>query len=309
MTGRNEVKEILKNINAGKILYDEPMSRHTSLCVGGNADALVTIENEDQLGEIVRRLTEKKIKFYPAGNLTNVIVRDGGYRGAILLLSSMKEIRCEHIKDNGGLIHAQAGVGLSKVVNLSVAEELTGFEFCAGIPGSIGGAVWMNAGAYGREMKDVIESVMVMDADGVRKIMKQEEIIFSYRRTSFSADTIILNAVFKLEKGERRKIKEKINDILQSRQEKHPLDFPSAGSIFKNIPGQPAGRLIEDLGLKGVTAGGAQISFKHGNFIINRGKATASDILTLIELIQFRAKQEKGVALETEVVVIGEDPC
>jgi UDP-N-acetylmuramate dehydrogenase len=139
--------------------------------------------------------------------------------------------------------------------------------------------------------------------------MKQEDITFSYRKTSFSTDTIILKAVFKLEKGERWKIKEKINNILQSRQEKHPLDFPSAGSIFKNIPGQPAGRLIEEMGLKGVTAGGAQISSKHANFIINRGKATASDVLSLIELIQFRARQEKGVDLETEVVVIGEESC
>jgi UDP-N-acetylmuramate dehydrogenase len=309
MTGRNEVKEILESIRTGKILFDEPMSRHTSLCVGGNADALVTVENEEQLIEVVNKLGERKIKFFPAGNLTNVIVRDGGYRGAIILLTSMKEISCEHLKDNGGLIHVQAGAGLAKVVNLSLAEELTGFEFCSGIPGSVGGAVRMNAGAYGREMKDVIESVTVINADGIRKIMKKENITFSYRKTSFPVDTIILNAVFKLEKGERWKIKEKINDILQSRQEKHPLDFPSAGSIFKNIPGQPAGRLIEDMGLKGVSAGGAQISSKHGNFIINRGNATTSDILTLIELVQFRAKQEKGMELETEVVFIGEDEC
>ncbi len=307
MTGKNEVKEILENINAGKILYDEPMSRHTSLCVGGSTDALVMVENEDQLIAVIKRLEEKKIKFFPAGNLTNVIVRDGGYRGAILLMTGMKEIRCQHVKEGGGLIYAQAGAGLSRVVNLSVAEELTGCEFCSGIPGSIGGAVRMNAGAYGREMKDVIESVTVINADGVRKTIKEEDITFSYRKTSFPADTIILKAVFKLEKGERWKIKEKINDILQWRQEKHPLDYPSAGSIFKNIPGQPAGRLIEDIGLKGITAGGAQISSKHANFIINRDKATAADILTLIELVQFRAKQEKGVDLETEVVVIGED--
>jgi UDP-N-acetylmuramate dehydrogenase len=307
MSGKNEVKEVLENINAGKILYDEPMLRYTSLIVGGNADAIVFIENEDQLIEVVRILGENKIKFFPVGNLTNIIVRDGGYRGAILLMNGMKEISCEHTKENFGLISAQAGAVLSRVINLSLAEELTGFEFCSGIPGSVGGAVWMNAGAYGREMKDVIESVTVMNADGVRKIMKKENISFSYRKTSFPADTIILKAGFKLEKGERRKIKEKINDILQSRQEKHPLEFPSAGSIFKNMPGQPAGKLIEDLGLKGITAGGAQISSKHANFIINKGNATASDILTLIELAQFRAKQEKGVNLETEVVVIGED--
>jgi UDP-N-acetylmuramate dehydrogenase len=307
MSGKNEVREVLENINAGKILYDEPMLRYTSLIVGGNADAIVFIENEDQLIEVVRILGKNKIKFFPVGNLTNVIVRDGGYRGAILLMNGMKEISCEHTKENFGLISAQAGAVLSRVVNLSLAEELTGFEFCSGIPGSVGGAVWMNAGAYGREMKDVIESVTVINADGVRKIMKKENISFSYRKTSFPADTIILKAGFKLEKGECRKIKEKINDILQSRQEKHPLEFPSAGSIFKNMPGQPAGKLIEDLGLKGITAGGAQISSKHANFIINRGNATASDILTLIELVQFRAKQEKGVNLETEVVVIGED--
>jgi len=307
MAGKNEVKKALKNIVVQKILYDEPMARHTSLAVGGCADALVFIENEDQLAQVVRRLVEKKIKFFPAGNLTNVIVRDGGYRGAILLMASMKEISCERTQENYGLISAQAGAGLAKVVNLSVAEELTGFEFCSGIPGSVGGAVCMNAGAYGREMKDVIESVTVLDADGVRKTMKKEEISFSYRKTSFTEGTIIMKARFSLEKGERWRIKEKINEILQWRQEKHPLEFPSAGSIFKNMPGQPAGKLIEDIGLKGITAGGAQISPKHANFIVNRGKATTADVLTLIELVQFRAQKEKSVKLETEVVIIGEN--
>jgi UDP-N-acetylmuramate dehydrogenase len=307
MAVKNEVKEALENIVVQKILYDEPMSRYTSLNVGGKADALVLIENEDQLVKVIRRLGEKKIKYFPAGNLTNVIVRDGGYRGAILLMTGLKEISCEHAQENSGLIFAQAGSGLARVVNLSVAEELTGFEFCSGIPGSIGGAVWMNAGAYGREMKDVLESVTLLDSDGVRKTMKREEISFSYRKTSFPAGTIILKASFKLENGERWRIKEKINEILQWRQEKHPLDFPSAGSIFKNIPGQPAGKLIEDMGMKGITAGGAQISSKHANFIVNRGRATAADILTLIELVQFRTEKEKGVKLETEVVFIGED--
>ena len=222
-------------------------------------------------------------------------------------MTGIRKVSCEHTKENGGFVSAQAGAGLARVVSLSVAEELTGLEFCAGIPGSVGGALWMNAGAYGREMKDVIESVTVLDADGARKILKKEEISFSYRKTSFPAGTIIMKARFKLEKGERWRIKEKINEILQSRHEKHPLELPSAGSIFKNIPGQPAGKLIEDMGIKGITAGGAQISSKHANFIVNRGGATATDILTLIELVQFRAEKEKGVNLETEVVVIGED--
>ncbi|MBN1470602.1 MAG: UDP-N-acetylmuramate dehydrogenase [Syntrophaceae bacterium] len=307
MAGKNEVKKALKHIVVEKILYDEPMARHTSLAVGGNADALIFIENEDQLAQVVKRLIEKKIKFFPAGNLTNVIVRDGGYRGAILLMTGMKEIRCEHTPENGGLLSAEAGSGLAKIVNLSVAEELTGFEFCSGIPGTIGGAVWMNAGAYGREMRDIIESVTVLDADGIRKMMKKEEISFSYRKTSLPAGTIITKARFKLDRGERWRIKEKMNEILQWRQEKHPLEFPSAGSIFKNIPGQAAGKMIEEMGLKGITAGGAQISLKHANFIVNRGKATAADILALIELVQFRAQKEKGVTLETEVVIIGEN--
>lgn len=307
MAGKNEIKEILSGMDAGRILYDEPMSRHTSLVVGGKADALVFIESEDQLVRIVRTLKAKKKDFFTAGNLTNVLIRDGGYRGAILLMSGLKEISCEPLQDNGALISAQAGAALMRVVSLSVTEELTGIEFCSGIPGSIGGAVWMNAGAYGREMKDVLQSITVMDADGMRKTMKRDELSFSYRKTYLPAETIILGAKLKLEKGERSRIRERINEILQWRQEKHPLEFPSAGSIFKNLPGQAAGRLIEDMGLKGMAEGGAQISAKHANFIVNKKKASASDVLNLIELVKSKAKKEKGIDLETEVVIIGED--
>jgi UDP-N-acetylmuramate dehydrogenase len=307
MAVRNEIKEALSGIFSGKILYDEPMSLHASLAVGGHADALVFIENEDQLAQAVRVLREKEINIFIAGNLTNVIVRDGGYRGAILLMTGRKEVRCEHIVEEGYIISAQAGAALTRVVNLSLAEELTGLEFCAGIPGSVGGAVWMNAGAYGKEMKDVVKAVSMLNTDGEKRTMNSDEISFSYRKTSFPAGAIILGAQFKLEKGERSTIKERINEILQSRQAKHPLEFPSAGSIFKNLSGQAAGHLIEDMGLKGMTAGGAQISSKHANFIINKGNATASDVLELIEFVQSKAKREKGVKLETEVVIIGED--
>jgi len=307
MAGKNEIKEVLRKVISGKILYDEPMSCHTSLNVGGNADALVLIKSEDQLVEVVRRLREKKINFFPAGNLTNIIVRDGGYRGAILLMTGMKEIRYEYTPEGGDFISAQAGAALAKVVSRSVSEELTGIEFCVGIPGSVGGAVWMNAGAYGKEMKDVIKTVFLLDDAGEKKIMNREEISFSYRKTEFPADTIILGAQFKLKKGEWAKIKKKINEILQWRQRKHPLEFPNAGSIFKNLPMQIAGKLIEEMGMKGMNVGDAQISPKHANFIVNRGKATASDVLELIALIQARAEKEKGVSLEPEVVIVGED--
>jgi UDP-N-acetylmuramate dehydrogenase len=307
MAVKNEIKEALGSIIAGKILYDEPMSRHTSLNVGGNAGALVLIKSEDQLVGVVRKLREKKIKFLPAGNLTNIIVRDGGYRGAILLMTGMKEIRYEYTPGGGDFISAQAGAALAKVVSRSATDELTGIEFCAGIPGSVGGAVWMNAGAYGKEIKDVIKAVFLLDAAGGKKTMNREEISFGYRKTEFPPDTIILGAQFKLEKGERVKIKKKISEILQWRQKKHPLEFPNAGSIFKNLPMQAAGELIEEMGMKGMNVGDAQISPKHANFIVNRGKATASDVLELIALIQAKAEKEKGVILEPEVVIVGEN--
>jgi len=307
MAGKDEIKEALRNVIAGKILYDEPMSLHTSLNVGGNADALVWIKSEDQLVGVVRRLREKKINFFPAGNLTNIIVRDGGYRGAILLMTGMKEIEYEYTPEDGDLISAQAGAALAKVVSRSMSDELTGLEFCAGIPGSVGGAVWMNAGAYGKEMKDVIKTVSLLDAAGKKKIMSRDEISFGYRKTEFPPDAIILGAQFKLKKGERAKIKKRISEILQWRQKKHPLEFPNAGSIFKNLPMQIAGKLIEEMGMKGMTVGDAQISPKHANFIVNSGKATASDVLELIALIQARAEKEKGVSLEPEVVIVGED--
>ena len=307
MAGKNEIKEALGDIIAGKILYDEPMSRHTSLNVGGHADALVFIKNEDQLIEVVRKLREKKIKFLPVGNLTNIIVRDGGYRGAILLMTGIKEISYKYEPEGGYFISAQAGAALAKVVSRSASNELTGLEFCAGIPGSVGGAVWMNAGAYGKEMKDVIKEIFLLDAEGGKKTMNREAMSFSYRKTLLPPDTIILGAQFKLEKGERAKIKKKISEILQWRQQKHPLEFPNVGSIFKNLPMQIAGKLIEDMGMKGMNVGDAQISPKHANFIVNKGKATASDVLDLIALIQAKAEKEKGVNLEPEVMIVGED--
>ena len=307
MTGKNEIKKALSDIAAGKILYDEPMSQHASLAVGGNADALVFIKSEDQLLEIIKKLREKKINFVPVGNLTNIIVRDGGYRGVILLMTGMKKISYEYTPDAGYLISAQAGAALVKVVNMSVSNELTGLEFCAGIPGTVGGAVSMNAGAYGKEMKDVIRAISLLDASGEIKTMNKEEISFSYRKTLLPPDTIILGAQFKLKKDEREKIKKRISEILQWRQKKHPLEFPNAGSIFKNLPMQIAGKLIEDMGMKGMNVGGAQISTKHANFIVNRGSAKAADVLELIALIQSKAEKEKGVKLETEVVIIGEN--
>jgi UDP-N-acetylmuramate dehydrogenase len=305
MAGKKEIQEILGS--EGKILYGEPMSRHTSLHVGGNADALVIIESEDQLVQIVQRLEKAKINYLPVGNLTNIIVRDGGYRGAILLMGGLKEINYQTTPEGGHNIVAQAGAPLAKVVAVSAINELTGLEFCAGIPGSMGGAVWMNAGAFGREMKDVVTEVSCLDMTGQKKIRKRDEIIFGYRRSVWPVQTTILTVRLKLEKGEGKQIRHRISEIIQMRREKHPLEYPSAGSIFKNLPGQSAGRLIEEMGLKGKLCGDAEVSPRHANFIVNKGKATAADILALIGFIQDKARKEKGIDLETEVIVIGEN--
>lgn len=291
----------------GTIFYDEPMSHHTSLKIGGRADALMTIESEDQLMKTVKLLRQAEIRYLPVGNLTNIIVRDGGYRGVILEMSGLKEINYQQGPGGEHFLVAGAGAALAQAVAMSTARALTGLEFCAGIPGSVGGAVWMNAGAFGKEMKDVVTEVSLLDSDGRKIAMKREQISFAYRRTVLPAETIILGAQLRLEKGGREQIQEKVREIMQVRQEKHPLSWPSAGSIFKNLPGVPAGRLIEEIGLKGQSCGDAEVSMRHANFIINKGKATAADVLNLIGLIKDKARKEKGIELETEVVIVGEN--
>jgi len=306
MSGKKKIAEVL-DAGCGKVFYDEPMSQHTSLKVGGNADALIVIESEDQLNLVVRKLKAAQISCLPVGNLTNIIVRDGGYRGAILLMSGLNKIDYKQIPDGGHYINAQAGAALASLVAFSASHELTGCEFCAGIPGSVGGAVWMNAGAFGSEIKDVVTEVALIGADGEKIILKREEIVFSYRRTVLPPEAIILHARLKLEKGDRKQIQEKIREITQTRREKHPLAYPNAGSVFKNLPGLPAGRVIEEIGLKGQSCGDAEVSFMHANFIVNKGNATATDVLALIGIVVDKAKKEKGVDLETEVIVVGEN--
>ena len=306
MIVKREISEALRGV-AGKRFYDEPMLQHTSLKVGGNADALIFIESEGQLAQVVGKLKAAEIDYLPVGNLTNIIVRDGGYRGVILLMSGLKEMDYQQMPDGGHFISARAGAPLARLVGFSAEHELTGLEFCAGIPGSVGGAVWMNAGAFGSEMKDVVTEVTLLDADGQRKVLKREEIVFNYRRTLLPREAIILDSRLKLEQGDRQQIQNKIKEIMQMRQGKHPLEYPSAGSVFKNLPSMPAGRIIEEAGLKGKCCGDAEVSQKHANFIVNKGRASANDVLALIGLVKDKVKKEKGIDLETEVIVIGED--
>jgi len=306
MPVKRKIADVLEDIPRTKVLYDEPMSNYTSLRVGGKADALVVINSEEQLSKIVNRLKNENIDFFPAGNLTNIIIRDGGYRGVILLMTGLKKVVCQRFSDGRQVIFAEAGASLDSVISLALAEELTGMEFCAGIPGSVGGAVRMNAGAYGKEMKDVLEKIYLLDVDGTKKDLHRQNISFGYRKINLPLQTIILAAKFRVEKGETKSIKNRMKEIMQWRREKHPLEYPSAGSVFKNIPGQPAGKIIEELGIKGKSCGDAQISPKHANFIVNKGKAKAADVLKLIAFVQEKVKKEKNINLETEVVIIGE---
>lgn len=307
MTDCQAIHDALDGLNVGKIWYDEPMSRHASLKLGGKVDALVMTENEDQLREVVQGLMAKNIPFLPVGNLTNILVRDGGYRGVMLWMRGLDNVNCAPQAEDKYGIDAQAGVTLAKVVALAATEELTGLEFCTGIPGSVGGAVWMNAGAYGTEIKDVVSTVSALDGQGNKKVLRREEIAFAYRKSNLPADVIICGARFVLQKGDGVQIRERMAEIMKLRQEKHPLQYPNAGSVFKNLPGMPAGKLIEELGLKGVRRGDVQVSKKHANFIVNKGQGTASDMITLITFIQEKVEKEKGIKLETEIVIIGEN--
>lgn len=290
----------------GEILFGEPAASHTSIGVGGRIDMLLFPANEGEVIGIVEFLRSRRIAFLPVGNWTNLIVRDGGYRGALISLSRLRSLNLSDEGKSGVLLFAGSGCLLSELVSHSAGEALAGMEFCAGIPGSVGGAVRMNAGAYGKEIKDIVESVHLLDSSGVIHAAAREELRFSYRNLDLSAKTIIISAAFRLRRGNGDTIAGRIREIIGIRREKHPLEFRNAGSIFKNPRDCPAGRLIEEVGLKGTRIGDAQISEKHANFIVNRGRATAEEILSLIALIQRQVFERTGYALETEVKIIGE---
>ena len=299
--------QTLKNMVSGDVLFDEPTERHTSIGVGGRADAIVFPGSIAELQQIISFLGSSGINFIPVGNWTNVIVRDGGYRGVFISLQCFKSIT--RTERNGGYIslNAEAGVALSDLVRMSADDSLTGMEFCAGIPGSVGGGVKMNAGAYGSEMKDIVETISVLNMDGEISDLKRQALKFEYRKLELPQGAIIVSASFLLMKGVKEKIRERIRGIVEMRRGKHPLEHRNAGSIFKNPQDIPAGRIIDEIGLKGIKIGGAKISEKHGNFIVNTGDATAKDILTLIDIIRKRVWEEKGIHLETEVRIVGED--
>ena len=301
-------RQKLKDMVSGKVLFDEPMSRHTSIGVGGIADAVVWPERSEELSRIINFLRQFQIPFIPIGNGTNLIVKDGGYKGAVISMLSMNSISLAERGREQVLLHAGAGATLSEIVLLTEKRAFSGMEFCAGIPGSVGGAVRMNAGAYGSEIKDIVESVKLMITKGEILESRKDDLKFTYRNLDISEGTVIVGASFLLAKGDREQIHARINEILRKRKNKHPLEYRNAGSIFKNPNGGiPAGRIIDESGLKGTQIGEAKISEKHGNFIVNLGNAKASDIIALIDMIKTKVKNERGIALQTEVMIVGED--
>ncbi|HAJ26904.1 MAG TPA: hypothetical protein DCG53_06605 [Syntrophus sp. (in: bacteria)] len=302
------LRQELERLMGGGVLFDEPLSRHTSMGVGGCADALVFPGNRGQLRDLLSLLKREAIPYVPVGNWTNLIVRDGGFRGVVIGLKHMNDSKLFQDPSGDLFLEAEAGASLSDLVNQSATEGLTGLEFCAGIPGSVGGAVIMNAGAYGREIKDALERLTLMDARGTERTWQCGQLRFEYRRFALpEEDAVILDATFRLSRSNKELIRERISEIRRIRREKHPLEWRSAGSVFKNPQGLPAGKIIDELGLKGLQIGGAKVSEKHGNFIVNVGEAKARDILDLIRIIQDKVLMERGIRLEAEVITIGED--
>ncbi len=285
------------------ILFNEPMCRHTTFRVGGDAQCFVRISDREQLRNIIPYLQQVEVPFFILGNGSNLLVGDKGYQGVVLQIGN----RMNQIIVDGESIIVQAGALLSQVAKAALENELTGFEFASGIPGTIGGGVVMNAGAYEGEMKQVVERVTVMDRQGEVLELSGDEMEFGYRTSIIkNRPFIVLEIRLKLQQGKGEEIRAKMDELALKRKEKQPLEFASAGSTFKRPEGYFAGKLIMDAGLRGYSIGGACVSEKHCGFVVNTGRATAADVAEVILEVKDRVKERFGVTLEPEVVFLGD---
>lgn len=303
MINNRELKELKAFAPDGTFFKEEPLRNHTTFKVGGKADAFLSVVNTEELKEITEFLKMKKIPYFIMGNGSNLLVSDQGYRGVVLSMSGdFSKIECD-----GSRITAEAGALLSSVASAAQKNSLAGMEFASGIPGSVGGAVVMNAGAYDGEMKQVVETVTVLTEQGEIIRYSGEEMKFSYRFSRLKEEkSIVLSVTFSLKKGNRDEISAKIRDFAARRREKQPLEYCSAGSTFKRPEGYFAGKLIMDAGLAGCSIGDAEISSKHCGFVINKGNATAKEIYSLICHVRKVVKEKFSVELEPEVIFLGE---
>ncbi len=297
-----DYQKLAEGLIQGRTLFDVPMRQLTSLQVGGPADVVFFPKNLEELKRILKVAKRKKIPLFILGRGTNLIVRDKGIRGWVVSLT--QGLRKVHF--DGELVEAEGGLSLHQLVQYTIQKGLTGMEPFFGIPGTVGGGLAMNAGAWGAEIKDLVHSVTFLKEDGETVERPRSRLRFSYRYLSFPRSWIILRGKFHLKRGRKEEILEAVRSYSERRKRTQPIGYPSAGSIFKNPKEGPAGKWIEEVGLKGFQMGQAMVSDRHANFIINQGKATAEEILNLMEWIERKVYEEKGISLEREVRVIGE---
>ncbi|CEP91347.1 UDP-N-acetylenolpyruvoylglucosamine reductase [[Clostridium] sordellii] len=297
-------KNLLNILDKEGIYLNEPMKNHISFKVGGPADFLLKPKTEDEIKRLIEFFKNENIPYIVIGNGSNLLVKDGGIRGVVIKIAdNFNKFEIEDTK-----VVAQSGALLSFMGKAILNKSLTGFEFAAGIPGTLGGAIAMNAGAYGGEMKDIVKSVRLMDSKGNIIELSNKEMEFEYRRSLISkSDYIVLSAIMELKEGNFDEIKGYMKELTKSRVTKQPLNLPSAGSTFKRPEGHFAAKLIEDSGLKGLTLGGARVSDKHSGFVVNIGDAKAKDIIELINVVKSTVYSKFGVMLEEEVKILGDE--
>ena len=295
--------KLIDCIGIENVKLEEPMEKHTTFRIGGPADYFLCPQTAEELKAVIHVCKETGTPYFILGNGSNLLVSDKGYRGAVIQIwKNMSEVSVE----DETKIRAQAGAQLSKIASCALEQSLEGFEFAAGIPGTLGGAVVMNAGAYGGEMKDVLKEVTVMTGNGEILTLPAEKLEMGYRTSVVKTNGyLVLGAVIELEKGDQEAIKTRMKELTEQRVGKQPLEFPSAGSTFKRPEGYFAGKLIMDAGLRGYQTGGAQVAEKHCGFVINKDNATAADVCRLMKDVQDKVKEQFGVTLEPEVKFLG----
>ncbi|KYD10682.1 MULTISPECIES: UDP-N-acetylmuramate dehydrogenase [Heyndrickxia] len=290
-------------IDKNNIKTNELLKNHTYTKLGGKADIFLTPSTYEEVQTVVKFAKRENVPFTLLGNGSNLIVKDGGIRGIVILLENFNRISVEE-----NFLTAQSGAAIIDASQYALKEKLTGLEFACGIPGTVGGALFMNAGAYGGEIKDVLDHAIVIDRNGEVVKRTAEDLELSYRTSNIpEKGDIVLEAIFKLKPGNYEEIKAIMDDLTFKRESKQPLEYPSCGSVFKRPPGYFAGKLIQDSGLQGKQIGGAQVSTKHAGFIVNKDNATAEEYISLIKYVQKTVKEKFNVELEREVKIIGED--
>ncbi len=299
---QRDYKKWTKGLIKGRILFDVPMRQLTSIKVGGPADSLLFPKDVKELGKLVQFASRKRIPIMILGKGTNLVVKDKGFRGWIVCLTR----GLKKVQQQGDVVEADSGLPLQHLVQFTIQRELSGLEPFIGIPGTVGGGLAMNAGAWGVELKDVLLSMTLMKGNGEVIERSRERLKFSYRRLDLPSSWVILKGRFQLKKGRKEEVLERVRAYSEMRKKTQPLTVPSAGSIFKNPKEGPAGRWIEEAGLKGFRMGQAMISDRHANFIVNLGKATAEEVIHLMEMVEKKVYEEKGISLEREVRVVGE---